>query len=146
MSRTHPAIMKTIHTLVASTLLACLLPAFASDVVVIVNKANDNAIDKNLVAKIYQGESRTWANGGSIAAYDLPEDNALRGAFDTELVGKSQGSLKSLWAQNVFTGKALPPKSAASDDDVKKVVAANKNAIGYIKAGSVDDTVKAVAR
>jgi len=141
-----PSIMKNIRNLVASTLLACVLPAFASDVVVIVNKANDNSIDKNLVTKIYQGESRTWANGGSITAYDLPEDNALRGAFDTEVVGKSQGSLKTLWTQNVFTGKALPPKSAASDDDVKKAVAANKNAIGYVKASSVDDTVKAAIR
>ncbi len=136
--------MKTTRLLTASALLACFVPAFAGDVVAIVNKANDNAIDKTLVARIYQGESRTWPNGGSIAAYDLPEDNPERGAFDGEVVGKSQGALKSLWAQNVFTGKALPPKSAQSDDDVKKAVAANKNAIGYVKASSLDDTVKAV--
>ena len=136
--------MKTTRFLTACALLACLVPAFAGDVVVIVNKANDNTIDKTLIARIYQGESRTWPNGGSIAAYDLSEDNPERGEFDTEVVGKSQTALKSLWAQNVFTGKALPPKTAASDDDVKKAVAANKNAIGYVKASSVDATVKAV--
>lgn len=141
-------IMKINTVVLVSTLLACLVPtvACAGGIVVIVNKANDNAIDKALVAKIYQGDSRTWPNGGSISAYDLPEDNASRAGFDTEIVGKSQGALKSLWAQNVFTGKALPPKSAASDEDVKKAVAANKNAIGYIQSGSADDNVKVVVR
>lgn len=141
-------IMKINIFLSAATLMACLLPtgACAGGIVVIVNKANDNTIDKALVAKIYQGDSRTWPNGGSITAYDLPEDNASRAGFDADIVGKSQGALKSLWAQNVFTGKALPPKSAASDEDVKKAVAANKNAIGYIQPGSADDSVKVVVR
>ena len=143
-----PNIMKISAFLLSSMLLAALVPGVASagGIVVIVNKANDNAIDKTLVAKIYQGDSRTWPNGGSITAYDLPEDNSSRAGFDSEIVGKSQGALKSLWAQNVFTGKALPPKTAASDEDVKKAVAANKNAIGYVQSGSADDSVKVVVR
>ena len=137
--------MNTSKFLVAIARAACLAPAWAG-VVVIVNKANDNAIDKALVAKIYTGESKVWANGGAINAYDLPEDNPERASFANDVVGKSPGSLKSLWTQNVFTGKAVPPKGAASDDDVKKAVSANKNAIGYVKASSVDDTVKVVVK
>ena len=120
--------------------------AQAGDVVVIVNKANDNAVDKALVAKIYTGESKVWANGGTISAIDLSDDNPGRASFANEVVGKSPGSLKSLWTQNVFTGKAVPPKAMASDEDVKKAVAANKSAIGYIKAASADDTVKVVLK
>ncbi len=125
--------MKLRH-LLTGALLACLVPtlAFAEGVVVIVSKANANAIDKALVAKIYTGESRTWAGGGSIASFDLPEDNLLRDDFDGSIVGKSMTSLKALWSQ------------AATDDDVKKAVAANKNAIGYIQARNADDTVKVV--
>lgn len=139
--------MKHSHFLLCA-LLACVAPsiAFADGIVVIVNKANDNAIDKALVAKIYRGESRTWPNGGGIAAYDLPEDNLLREDFDGSFVGKSEKSLLTLWSQNVLTGKALPPKVAASDEEVKKAVAANRNAIGYIQAHSLDDSVKAVLR
>lgn len=137
--------MKLTH-LLSCALLACAIPslALADGVVVIVNKANANAIDKALVARIYMGESRTWAGGGSIAAYDLPDDNLLREDFDGAIVGKSEASLKALWSQNVFSGKALPPKTAASDEEVKKAVAANKNAIGYIQARNVDDSVKVV--
>ena len=137
-----------LNNLLACALLAGILPsiAFADGVVVIVNKANSNAIDKALVAKVYLGEARTWAGGGSIVAYDLPEDNLLREDFDGAIVGKSETSLKALWSQNVFSGKALPPKTAASDDEVKKAVAANKNAIGYIQSRNVDDSVKVVLR
>jgi ABC-type phosphate transport system substrate-binding protein len=131
---------------IAIALLACGAAAEAGEVVVIVNKANDNTLDKALVAKIYTGESKVWGNGGGISAYDLPEDNPARASFASEMVGKTQSSLKSLWTQNVFTGKSVPPKSAASDDEVKKAVSANKNAIGYIKASSADDTVKVVVK
>jgi ABC-type phosphate transport system substrate-binding protein len=62
------------------------------------------------------------------------------------VLGKTVGNVKAIWAQLVFSGRALPPKQAASDDEVKKLVAGNKNAIGYIKASSVDDSVKAVIK
>ena len=61
-------------------------------------------------------------------------------------MGKSVGNVKAVWAQLVFSGRALPPKQAASDDEVKKLVAANKSAIGYVKASSLDDSVKAVIK
>ena len=132
--------------LAAAALAACAACAHAGDYVVIVNKDNANTVDKALVAKLYVGDSKSWPGGGSVALVDQPEDSPVRAAFDNDVVGKSPASLKSLWAQNVFTGKALPPKVMFSDDDVKKAVAGNKNAIGYIKPGSLDDTVKAALR
>ena len=138
--------MNTSKVLASIALALCSAGAWAGDVVVIVNKANDNTIDKALVAKIYTGESKVWGNGGSVNAYDLTEDNPARASFANEIVGKAPGSLKSLWTQNVFTGKAVPPKALPSDDEVKKAVSANKNAIGYIKASSADETVKVVVK
>lgn len=140
--------MKTSHLISCALLLACAVPslALADGLVVIVNKANDNAVDKVLVAKIYRGEARSWPNGGAVAAYDLPEDNLLREDFDGAIVGKSEAALKTLWNQNVFTGKALPPKVGASDEEVRKAVAANKGAIGYIQSRNADDSVKVVLR
>jgi len=133
------------NTVLAFTILmAWATHALAGDVVVIVNKANENPVDKALIAKIYTGESKAWAAGGSVVAYDLPDDNPARASFDNEIVGKTPSSLKSLWTQNTFTGKGVPPKQAASDEDIKKAISANKNAIGYIKASSVDDTIKVV--
>jgi ABC-type phosphate transport system substrate-binding protein len=138
--------MKNLQTLLLAVLAASAAPALAGDLVVIVNKGNDNAIDKGLVVKIYTGESKSWGNGGAIAPCDLPDDNPERAEFANDVVGKTPANMKALWAQNVFAGKAVPPKQFGSDDDVKKAVAANKNAIGYIKASSADDTVKVVVK
>jgi ABC-type phosphate transport system substrate-binding protein len=120
--------------------------AQAGDFVVIVNKANTASIDKAMLAKIYTGEMKSWSDGTPVAAYDLPEDNAQRANFSTEVVGKPVASLKAFWAQLIFSGKALPPKSAPSDDEMKKMVAANKGGVGYIKPASVDDSVKVAVK
>jgi ABC-type phosphate transport system substrate-binding protein len=119
-------------------------PAFAGDYVIITNKANTNAVDKDFVAKIYRGEAKVWPNGDSVAAYDLPDENAARVAFDQEVAGKSVSQMKALWGQLIFSGKAVPPKKMESDDEVKKAVAANKGAVGYVSASSADGSVKAI--
>lgn len=52
--------------------------------------------------------------------------------------------MKALWTRLIFTGKAKPPKEVASDADLKKAVAADPKAIGYIKKSEVDGSVKVV--
>jgi ABC-type phosphate transport system substrate-binding protein len=116
--------------------------AHAEDFAVIVNKANAATVDKAVVAKIYTGEMKSWSDGTPVVAVDLPEDSPVRATFSTTIIGKTVDAAKALWAQLVFSGTALPPKHASSDDDVKKLVSANKGAIGYVKASSVDDSVK----
>ncbi len=132
---------------IASLVLAALVTAvpgtaFSGDFVVIVNKASTATVDKATVAKIYQGELKSWPDGTPAAAIDLPEDNPIRASFSTDVVGKSVANIKALWAQLVFSGKALPPKMVASDEDVKKAVSGAKGGVGYIKASAIDDTVK----
>lgn len=122
------------------------LPAWAGDVVVIVNKGNSNAVDKAFVVKVYTGEAKAWADGGPVFAVDQGEGNPVRADFYGNILGKSAANMKALWAQNIFAGKALPPKVVDQDAEVKKVVGANKNAIGYISASSVDDTVKVIVK
>lgn len=119
-------------------------PAWAGDYVIITNKANTNAVGKDFVAKIYRGEAKVWPNGDSVAAFDLPDDSAVRVAFDQEVVGKSVSQMKALWGQLLFSGKAVPPKKMESDDEVKKAVSANKGAVGYVSASSADASVKAI--
>lgn len=137
------------HALVGSLLLAIAglgNPVFAGNVIVIVNKNNHNAVDKQLVAKIYNGEVKGWESGEPIAALDLPEDNPVTASFCNDIIGKKISHMKMVWAQMMFSGQALPPKQVASDDEMKKEVSSNIDAIGYIKASSLDDTVKAVIK
>lgn len=135
-------ILKYLLALFAGAALS--LSAWAADVVVIVNKANANTVDKAFVVKVYTGEAKNWPDGGPVFALDQGEDNPIRADFNSSVLGKSSGNMKALWAQNIFAGKGLPPKVVDPDADVKKIIRTNKNAIGYIRAASVDDTVKVV--
>ena len=139
------------HAIIRSILVmavgaALTLPAWAGDIVVIVNKNNNNAMDKAFVAKIYTGEAKNFPDGGPVFALDQDENNPVRADFYSSMLGKNVSNMKALWAQNIFSGKGLPPKVVNPDNEVKKVVGTNKNAIGYIKASSVDDTVKVVVK
>lgn len=133
-----------IITVVVLLMVTSSLSANATDVTIIVNKANTNTIDKATVKKIYMGDMTSWTDGSAILAIDLSEGNSARDSFTDSVLGKSVSNMKALWAQKIFSGKAVPPKTVESDDEVKKIVSGNKNAIGYIKGSSVDDSVKVV--
>lgn len=139
-----PTIKRLLAT--AAIVTATLSPALANDVVVIVNKDNAGAVDKAFIAKAFTGEARSWPDGGTVTLYDLGDDNPTRAAFYSTFVGRSAAQVKAAWAQLVFSGKATPPKVVDGDAEVKKAVAANKLAVGYIKPSSVDDSVKVLLK
>lgn len=131
---------------IAALLLGALLiaPAQADDVVVIVNKDNTNPINRALVTKIYTGATRGWPDGTPIFALDQDDGSQIRADFYTNIIGKSRAAMRAIWAQNIFAGKGLPPKPVNPDAEMKKLVSSNKNAIGYIRASSVDNSIKVV--
>lgn len=118
--------------------------AAAEELVVIVNKDNKTNVDRQLIQKIYQGDVSRWPSGGVVAALDQPEDSPIAAQFAAKVIGKPLAALKDIWAHNIFTGKAMPPKVHSSEETIKKIVGRSKNAIGYIKASSVDSSVKVV--
>jgi ABC-type phosphate transport system substrate-binding protein len=93
---------------------------------------------------VYRGEAKTWPGGGSVAAIALDDESSTRAAFDKAVLGKTPSQSRALWAQLTFTGKAVPPKMAESDDDVLKAVNDNKNAIGYVSPKANVSSVKVV--
>ena len=61
---------------------------------------------------------------------------------DYLLVGEDISSFVELGFELNLSGKGKPPKELGTDAEVLKHVAKNINAIGYVNAGSVDDSVK----
>lgn len=134
--------MKTTTVLLIATLVAS-GPLLAEPMVVIVNPQNESkAISKERIAAYYLGEEKAWIGGLPVRLLDLPAGNAERTTFSREVLGKTVQQMKDIWAQNALTGKVSPPKELASDEEIKKAVGGSKIAMGYIKASSVDDTVK----
>lgn len=131
--------MKNLKILiVAGGLLTSAIPAFAQSVAVIVNPKNASAPSSEQIANIFLGKSN------DLVGVDLPDGNGVRDAFYQKVTGKDGAQLKAYWAKLVFTGKAQALKEFSSDAEVKKYVAANPTAIGYIDKGAVDGSVKVV--
>jgi ABC-type phosphate transport system substrate-binding protein len=125
--------------------LLLVLPAMAvADTAVIVNPANTNQVDEQFIQKAFLGSVGRWPSRANIVLVELPESSSETIHFYAKLLHKSPAVVRDIWAANYFTGKASPPKQGANDDEVKRLVAANKHAIGFIHSGSVDGTVKVI--
>lgn len=110
-----------------------------AEVVVVVNPQNAAAsMSADQVTDVFLGKST------ALAPVDLPESSSVRGEFYQKVTGKDAAQVKALWTRLIFTGKATPPKEVASSADVKKAVAADPKAIGYMEKNAVDSSVKVV--
>lgn len=116
-----------------------------SQVAVIVSpKSPLTALTADQAAAIFMGRSTTLPSGATAAPADLPDSNGVREQFYSKAAGKSAAQVKAAWSRLTFSGKATPPKEIPSAAEVKKFVAANPDAIGYIEKSAVDATVKVV--
>jgi ABC-type phosphate transport system substrate-binding protein len=121
-----------------AAILGVALPARAELVVVVNPGAPEASMSKEEVAQYFLGKS------SALAPIDQPESVPIRAEFYRKVADKDLSQAKALWSKLVFTGKATMPREAASSADVKKAVAANPRAIGYIDRSAVDATVKVV--
>jgi ABC-type phosphate transport system substrate-binding protein len=125
-----------IKSAVAAAALLLALPAMAEVVVVASPKAAEASMTKDQVAQFFLGKST------SMTPVDQPESAPIRAEFYKKVTDKDASQVKSLWSKLVFTGKATMPKEVGDSAAVKKAVAADPKAIGYIEKSAVDGSVK----
>lgn len=128
--------MKTCKAIVVALLLFAFSSfAVAADLVVI-GHPSASTLSKAQVADIYLGKT----NSGTL--YDLPENSPLYAAFYQEATGRNVSQVKSTWARLVFSGQAQAPTQLPDSDAVKRAVAEDPRAIGYIEKSALDSSVK----
>jgi ABC-type phosphate transport system substrate-binding protein len=115
----------------------------AGDVAVIVHPGRDVQLTVSEVARIYLRKRRFWKDGERIVPVNRDSGSAVRKAFVRLVFGASAPQLVVYWNQQYFQG-VLPPATLASDEAVKRFVASEPLAIGYIHPGAVDGTVRVV--
>jgi ABC-type phosphate transport system substrate-binding protein len=139
--------MKTSYRqlILALTLGSVAAMASAEEIAVIVNPKNPTAsLTADQVEQIFLGKSTSLPGGGNASAVDQADGSPLRDAFYQKASGKSAAQVKAIWSRLIFSGKSTPPKALASSADVKKFVASDPNAIGYIEKSAADASVKVV--
>lgn len=118
--------------------------AAPADVVVIVSSGSPVVeLSKNQLADIFMCKVRRFPDGREVVPIDQEEGSVARDEFYARFTGKSAAQIKAYWLKNIFTGRGEPPKDVlSSGSEVKKRVAENPNAIGYIEQGEVDGSVR----
>jgi ABC-type phosphate transport system substrate-binding protein len=114
------------------------LPAAAEVVVVVNAKAAESSLTKDQVSQFFLGKST------AMTPVDQAENASARAEFYKKVTDKDPSQIKALWSKLVFTGKATMPKEVGDNAGVKKAVAADPKAIGYIDKSAVDASVKVV--
>jgi ABC-type phosphate transport system substrate-binding protein len=137
----------TRRNLIASQLLGLVLGwgsagARADVVAVVSSKSAITTLSANQVADIFLGRMSRFPNGALAMPIDLNDGSVERDRFYAKIAGKSPAQIKSYWTKIIFTGRGQPPKTVPDDLDMKKYVAANVAAIGYIEESMVDASVR----
>lgn len=123
--------------------------AAVSEIAIIAHRNNPlRSLTPREVSDLYLGRLRSLpADPGSLPAlYDHPSDHELRARFFHLLNGMSLKQLNAYWARLRFSGAVLPPYTLPNSRAVVDAVGKNPVAIGYVEAGSVDDSVKVLLR
>jgi ABC-type phosphate transport system substrate-binding protein len=110
--------------------------AAAQAQIVVIGHPSNSGLSADQVVDIYTGKSR------AAKPLDQPESAPVRADFYKKATGKDLSQMKTIWARLTFTGRAQPPKEIADSAAVKKAVAADPKAIGYIEKSALDNSVK----
>lgn len=121
----------------AASLVTLSSTVWAGDLVAVMAPGSA-AISKEQLSNLYLGRSF------ELKPLDLPEGSATRDAFYKHTTEREPSQVKAVWSRVIFTGKGKPPTEVADTAAMKKAVAADPKAIGYIEKSAVDASVKVV--
>jgi ABC-type phosphate transport system substrate-binding protein len=146
----HKWILLTILALALTVSCARLLTVSAAleEVDVVVNKSNGIApLSREEVRRIFMGDKSSWAGGKRIAVLMLAHDQPERVVILQAVFKMNESEYTKYFLQAAFTGHVLAaPRDLPSAAEMKAHLAANPNAIGYLKREDVDDSVKVVLK
>lgn len=123
---------------------ACAVPAeVVADVVAVVSADSTvPRLSRYQLADIFLGKASRFPDGSVAVPVDLPESSPARNDFYIRISGKSAAQIKAHWSKMIFTGRGRPPRELPGSIEVKELLLANPNAIGYIDRSLVDESVR----
>ena len=136
--------MRKLILAIAASLALSASAAATELVVVVSSRSTVNALRQEQVADIFLGQIGRFPDGSAAHALDQPLGSPLRNRFYARVTSKSPALLKAHWSRMIFTGRGQPPKELPNSAAVRKMVAENLGAIGYIERSALDASVKPV--
>jgi ABC-type phosphate transport system substrate-binding protein len=112
---------------------------------VIVHPSRASAVTMEDLARIYLRKRRFWDDGAAIVPLNQAPGTAVRDLFSRRVLAADTPRLQEYWNEQYFHG-VFPPIVLSSGAAVKRYVAADRDAIGYLEWGEVDDSVRVVLK
>lgn len=134
-----------VTALIAFLALAAAAPLRGEELVVIVHPERRASLDVDQLAQIYLKQRRRWPGGDTIVPVNREAGSSARASFARAVLAQGPQQLAVYWNRQYFQG-VLPPATLASDEAVKRFVASERRAVGYIRASAIDASVHAVLR
>ena len=124
---------------------ATLSASARADVVVIVSaKSPVTSLTAEQTAKIFLGKTNNFPDNRDAVPIDQAVGSPIREEFYAKVAHKNPSQLSAYWAKVIFTGDGRPPAMLDSNAAVRKAVASNPNAIGYIDKSAVNKSVRVI--
>ena len=118
--------------------------ALAEVVVIVSAKSRVTSLTAEQTAKIFLGKTSELPDDGEAVPIDQREGSEIRNEFYAKVAHKNSSQLAAYWARIIFTGDGRPPDILEGDVTVRRAVANNPNAIGYIDKSAVTKSVRVV--
>jgi len=100
---------------------------------VIVHSSNaETSLTKREVSDFFLKKLTKWKDGRSVVPIDLVEDSRIRISFSRAIHGRQVFAIKSYWQQQIFSGRAVPPREMDSEEEIVHFVARSQGAIAYV--------------
>ena len=118
----------------------------ASDlrVKVITHPSRAGKLTENDVRAVYLKKKLFWDDGRPIVPINREAGSAARELFSEKIFGRDSRRMATYWNQRYYEAGEFPPATLASEEAVIRFVAGNENAIGYVTATDVGDSVAVV--
>ncbi|WP_415900678.1 hypothetical protein [Neptuniibacter sp. QD48_11] len=135
--------MKYLIYILSSLLIT--IEASAEMIVISHPESQVDKLSKKQVIDLYMGRVQHFPNGGKASTLDMPADSDHRAKFYKGLTGKSLPQINAYWARLIFAGRATPPQSVESSEEVIATIMKDTTAIGYIEKSELVSSVKVIA-
>lgn len=125
--------------------MAWVLPAGAETVVVVASSSSVSTLSAEQVSDLFLGKTGRFPDGaGPVQTFDLSEGSVAREQFYRRLTGRDTAQMTAYRARMMFTGRGQPPIELARDELVRRAVAGNPLALGYLERNAVDASLRIV--
>lgn len=110
---------------------------------VIVHPSHPDRPSRADVERMYLRQRRFWDDGSPVIPLNRGVGVPEREAFSRAILGKDSAQLESYWNEQYFHG-VFPPAVVSSSEAMRRYVAADRNAIGYVWNDEVTPDVRVV--